>query len=876
MNNPDIKLYVLCLTVAATILAFDLAIPLGAAIGVPYVALVLMSWWGTSEKLFFVMASLGTALTVIGYVLSPEGGVLWAVIVNRAIAIVVIWTTAVILLMAKRAVRVHLDTAERDYVDLVHNAPVGIISVTPAGKFISVNPAFAALLGYDSPEELMESVTDVQAQLYVDHEQRPAIIGMLEENYQSLSEYELYRKDGSTIWISEIARAIHGKDGEIIRYEGFVSDITERKGGEARLEETRSLLAQSEKMAKFGYWICEHDTFTYPLWSNGLESIYELDPDRPRTSHKSALNPDKSALNPDISAQGGSVLDEMSLIHPDDQEMASEAFKRLVTKGEMIDCEYRIVLPNGKLKWLHDVGIAIDFEGGKYKRSYGTTQDITERKNNEIRLEEINTFLSQASKLAETGHWICEHEGFTYPYWSEEMDEIFGLGPKDNDKATEGVPNFGNDGMIHPDDVDRVQASFSGLIADGVPMDIEYRIVRSDGEVRWIREIGIATDYKDGRYGRSYGTTQDITDRIHVEQSLRETLKLNETILADSPVGISFFDETGQCILTNNTICDIIGATRDGVLSQNYHNIDSWKRSGLYDVALECLKTGEARKYEMQEVSSFGKQFFVECHLAPIDLDNKRHLLFMMTDIADQKMLQVQLIQQSKMATLGEMATGMAHELNQPLNVIRMAVHNVLRKIGKNTVEPDYLSDKLVRIDQQVDRASSIIDHMRVFGRRAEIDPVQLDPREVVDGTLGLIGEQLRIAGIDVVLDMPETCPAFMGHQVQIEQILLNLLGNARDQIEGRDGEKRITVAVTHDDHDVQIAVEDTGGGIPEDLISRIFEPFFTTKEAGVGTGLGLSISYGIIIDMGGRIVAANTDHGARFTITLPMCGDDT
>jgi C4-dicarboxylate-specific signal transduction histidine kinase len=232
--------------------------------------------------------------------------------------------------------------------------------------------------------------------------------------------------------------------------------------------------------------------------------------------------------------------------------------------------------------------------------------------------------------------------------------------------------------------------------------------------------------------------------------------------------------------------------------------------------------------------------------------------------------LTAQIIQASKLATLGEMATSVAHELNQPLNAIRMAAGNSRRKVSDGTADSEYLNAKLNRIEEQTARAAAIIDHMRMFGRKAEEDPIAIDPRKVVTNALDLMGEQLRLAGIELVTEFADDCPAVLGHTIQLEQVLLNLLTNARDAIAEREGEAKITVRVLSVDAGVRISVEDTGGGIPEAVLPRIFEPFYTTKKMGKGTGLGLSVGYGIIRDMSGTITAENMDDGARVTITLP------
>jgi PAS domain S-box-containing protein len=240
----------------------------------------------------------------------------------------------------------------------------------------------------------------------------------------------------------------------------------------------------------------------------------------------------------------------------------------------------------------------------------------------------------------------------------------------------------------------------------------------------------------------------------------------------------------------------------------------------------------------------------------------------------ERKEAAAKIIQSSKLATLGEMATSVAHELNQPLNVIRMAAGNSRRKIAKGIDTPEYLNDKLERIEAQTARAAAIIDHMRMFGREAKELPEPIDPRNAVTNALDLMGEQLRLAGIEIVTELPEDCRYILGHTIQMEQVILNLLSNARDAMSGRDVASKITLRVFEDDEDVHITSEDTGGGIPEDILSRVFEPFYTTKKMGKGTGLGLSVSYGIVCDMNGTIVAKNIGDGMRFTITLPAVSE--
>ncbi|MDE4193006.1 ATP-binding protein [Phaeobacter gallaeciensis] len=244
-------------------------------------------------------------------------------------------------------------------------------------------------------------------------------------------------------------------------------------------------------------------------------------------------------------------------------------------------------------------------------------------------------------------------------------------------------------------------------------------------------------------------------------------------------------------------------------------------------------------------------------------------------DITDLRHSEHQLIHASKLATLGEMATGVAHELNQPLGVIRMASTNCVKRIDKDKADLEYLRSKLIRIGEQTERASQIINHMRIFGRKAEGVNSPFDLRDSLQEISALARTQLHTLDISLTLDLPETPAIVLGEKVIFEQVLLNLISNARDAIEAseaRKGKISITSVFAADEGHV-IEVRDTGGGIPEGILDKLFDPFFTTKGPGKGTGLGLSISFGTIRDMSGTISASSEEDGACFRLVLPDAG---
>lgn len=244
-------------------------------------------------------------------------------------------------------------------------------------------------------------------------------------------------------------------------------------------------------------------------------------------------------------------------------------------------------------------------------------------------------------------------------------------------------------------------------------------------------------------------------------------------------------------------------------------------------------------------------------------------------DVTQRKQSELQLFQASKLSSLGTMATGVAHELNQPLNVIKIGASNLLDDLHdlKDATE-DHFKQVNVIIGQ-VDRAAQLINHMRVFSRRP-IEPVgPLTLSSVRTGLRSLIATQLSSEGIKLSFDLADELPEVLGHAVLLEQVLLNIVLNARDAIRTRqthsrppDGEIRIEAKSVGDE--IVIIIEDNGTGIPTEVLDHVFEPFFTTKEIGKGTGLGLSVSYGIVQDMGGSLKAETIDSGARFVITLP------
>jgi C4-dicarboxylate-specific signal transduction histidine kinase len=250
-------------------------------------------------------------------------------------------------------------------------------------------------------------------------------------------------------------------------------------------------------------------------------------------------------------------------------------------------------------------------------------------------------------------------------------------------------------------------------------------------------------------------------------------------------------------------------------------------------------------------------------------------------DVTRDKDAESQVQHGARLLMLGEMATGLAHELNQPLNVIRLAADNVryqLTELAEGTVSTALL-DRLDRIEKQTIRASQIVDRMRIFGRRTDHAMLAVDPAVVVLDAVQAVKTLFMLRNVAIEVISRDALPRVMVDCRQIEQAIVNLLMNALDATVSANPAAaadeaalsvRITVRLSPDETRAWIEVEDDGGGIGADA-ERIFDPFFTTKSPGQGMGLGLSICYGIVRDHHGELTFQNTSTGVIFRIALPL-----
>lgn len=256
---------------------------------------------------------------------------------------------------------------------------------------------------------------------------------------------------------------------------------------------------------------------------------------------------------------------------------------------------------------------------------------------------------------------------------------------------------------------------------------------------------------------------------------------------------------------------------------------------------------------------------------------NKDAVIVATTDITEMVDKDAQLIQASKMTSLGQLSAGIAHELNQPLNAIKMGSEFLSMMYENNDLSSEQLEQISHEISVQVDRATEIINNLREFGRKSDFTKEKTDINKPVHNVLSITGQQLKLQNIYVKLNLSDDLPPIMAHKNRLEQVIFNLITNARDAIiQSREESKavepgEITISTGIENENVVLTISDTGTGMPESVREKIFDPFFTTKQTGMGMGLGLSISYGIIKDYEGEIDIESTEGvGTIFKIYFP------
>jgi PAS domain S-box-containing protein len=376
---------------------------------------------------------------------------------------------------------------------------------------------------------------------------------------------------------------------------------------------------------------------------------------------------------------------------------------------------------------------------------------------------------------------------------------------------------------------------------------------------------------------------REIEERHRAEKELKLSEEKYRLLFNNDPNPLFLIDlDSGKIIDANTPAAVTYQYDRKEIMGMSFLDLfDSDERGRLWDELENSHRDVYVFIPRVSAKKKDDRKFFIHLHASALKLqkkesgDSRRSLIVRTVDITRRLEREALLTQASKMATLGEMATGVAHEINQPLNVLRVAGDFLAKTLKRGKKIPD---DELMKVSryltEQVDRATQIVNHLRDFGRKSNLEVYPVDLNEPIRDVFTLIGEQLKLRNIKIQLKLDKHLPKVLADKNRLEQIFLNLITNAGDAMEakGQEATKELTITTYQDEKSVVAEISDTGTGMVEAVQKKIFDPFFTTKEAGKGTGLGLSISYNLVKDFMGNIdVESAPGVGTTFTTRFPI-----
>ncbi len=494
-------------------------------------------------------------------------------------------------------------------------------------------------------------------------------------------------------------------------------------------------------------------------------------------------------------------------------------------------------------------------------------------------LLESEAKLKAAQRLANIGYW--ERDLITGRItWSEQTCRIWGQQP-----AGCILNQAEMEKMIHPDDRPIQRQALADAIAISRPYDVEYRIIRPDGEIRFLHIRDDIEKDPDGRPVRIFGTVQDITERKRMEELLKESETKYRTFFQSSNDIILFADKEGNILDINPRAEQLTGYPQSDLRKMNIfqHLIVPEDQPHIREVIKDIFE-GRSRKYQERWRTKVGKIIYLEGLSIPRKSPNGEALSTSCTlrDITDRKLAEeneqklrqteAELARVSKLTTMGELTASIAHEVNQPLAAVVTNAEAAMRWLVAAHPNLDEAREAIERIARDGKRASEVIKRIRTFMKKGEPVRTRLNLNKLVQETVALAQPEFTRKKVSVRTDLSPDLPRVPADRVQVQQVLLNLVVNALDSmgsVAGRQRVLHITTDLPGPDA-VHVAIRDNGAGIGPQEAPHLYDTFFTTKPDGLG--MGLAICRSILEAHGGRLwETPNDGPGVTFQFTLPL-----
>lgn len=740
---------------------------------------------------------------------------------------------------------------EANYRSIFENAVEGIFQSTPAGRFITVNPAFARILGYHSPEDVVETITDIGQQVYVNAKDR--VRSREQHDLIQGFEFEAFQKSGEKIWLSVNRRALKDENGQTRYYEGSIEDVTERRRVEEALRETARSKAESLALldtlissAPIGFAFHNRD-LVFERINESLAAINGL----PVEEH---LGRKLSEVLPEMSRSLEPLLNQVI--------QTGKPVINLELSGETR------ADPNQMHYWVTSF-YPVRMQGGEILGVGVLVSDVTERKRAE---EALRKSEERYRDLVENAQDIIYSHDLQGNYISSNKagEEITGYSLEESLKL-----NLAE--TVAPEYIQKAREMLTRKLAGEDVTAYELELIAKDGH-RVSVEVNTRLVLEEGVAVAVTGIARDITDRKRAEAELRRLA----AVVQETADSVVVTDKEGNIQYVNPAFERITGYTKEEALNQNPRFLKSGKTDpAVYKKLWETIARGEVWSGHLINRRKDGKLFEERVTISAIYDESHEIVNYVAVkqDISDFVLLEEQLRQSQKMEAIGQLAGGVAHDFNNLLTAINGYSTLALQRLDDSHPVKSYL----VEVKKAGERAANLTRQLLAFGRKQILQPMLINLNDVVTDMSKMLQ---RLIGEDIQLNA-KLAPDLMRVKAdpgQIEQVLVNLVVNARDAMP-QGGDLTVETASVELDHDyaskrigvsagkyVMLAVSDTGTGMDEQTRARIFDPFFTTKEKGKGTGLGLSTVYGIIKQSGGNIwVYSEPNRGTTFKVYLPQ-----
>ncbi|MEJ1490030.1 MAG: PAS domain S-box protein [Candidatus Sedimenticola sp. (ex Thyasira tokunagai)] len=511
-------------------------------------------------------------------------------------------------------------------------------------------------------------------------------------------------------------------------------------------------------------------------------------------------------------------------------------------------------------------------------------------------LQEREHQLRDAQQMAHLGNWSLDIASGEL-FWSSEIYEIFGMNPK------QFTPTYNNFmGTIHPEDHEMVKHAYNEAVTNNRPYEITHRIIRkSDNAVRYVHERSEEIRDENGKVFRSVGMVQDVTDRILAQQEVNAVRHYLQNVFDSMPSILVGVDLDARIINWNSEAQRISGLSQDEALGRDIQQALPMLATQT-DRIQQAIGKQKPEKISRQLYTMSGKHRYADIMIYPLMDNSTNGAVIRIDDVTERVRMEEMMMQTEKMMSVGGLAAGMAHEINNPLGGMLQGLQNIGRRLSpdlkRNREVAEALGVDLKKMNSYLEqreifhfmegmvdagkRAADIVANMLRFSRKPVMEFEAVELHELIDRTLELaavdydLKKKYDYRNIELVREYDPQLPPAACISSEIQQVLLNLLRNAAQALyrnQERRESTRITIRTTRDGNMARIEVADNGPGIDEETCKRVFEPFFTTRPTGEGTGLGLSVSYFIVHDEhhGQMEVMSEPGKGACFIIKLPL-----